>query len=486
MLQQAEPDATVPLFSVIIPFEYHRGQWERCLLGWQSQTIDKSAYEIVLVIPPDFPERDELHKLATPATRLEFAEACHDIGLCAMGAATARGKYLFFTESHCWPEPDVLELCLRAFRDHPDWAGFSCRTVRICHNKLSEAEADMYQSDIEFGMAEHPWRKVLDQCFATRREAYEACGGLRPEFGHFAEWVLAADYYARGYKIGYLSEAQFHHYYVGALGELKTFTQDFVQGEIRYLSLGAYRPGSELLEVPVEWSCRDNLDAGMARGIVRTIAANLPADVRSRQLRRSLDAAWRWLPPAIFGDGLARGGSAFTAMVARLVLIMTALAGSRESVARGMKTYIAALIRYQRLSCIHAARAGAPGNAVARSGGPVSTQSGFYPPERWNDRHFRWSETEAAVRIEGHPGRNTVCIECIDVREPLNRIGLRLFLDHRGIANEAIAYGANKIEFQVDLPPSGIGTLAWMCRPFHAVADPRRLGLPVAHIEVNA
>ncbi|MDI1262935.1 MAG: hypothetical protein PS018_06730 [bacterium] len=484
-MQQPEPVAILPLFSIVIPLEYHRGQWERSWLGWQSQTIDKAAYEIVLVIPPDFPERDELHRLATSTTRLEFAEDSHDIGLCAIGAARARGQYLFFTESHCWPEPDVLELCRQAFRDHPDWAGFSCRSVRICHNKLSEAEADMYQSDIEFGMEEHPWRKVLDQCFVTRREAYEECGGLRPEFGHFAEWVLAADYYARGYKIGYLNEAQFHHYYVGALGELKAFTLDFVQGEIRYFSLGACRPGSELLEVPVEWSCRDNLDAAMARDIVRTIAANFLADVRLRQLRRGMAAIWRWLPPAIFGDGLARGGSAITAIYARLVLIVVALAGSRESVARAMKTYIAALIRYQRLSSIRAARAGTAGYAATRSGGLISTPSGFYPPERWNDRHFRWSETEAAVRIEGRPGRNTVRIECIDVREPLNRIDLRLFLDGRAIANETIAYGADKIEFPVDLPPSGIGTLAWMCRPFRAVADRRRLGLPVARIEVN-
>ena len=57
----------------------------------------------------------------------------------------------------------------------------------------------MYQADIEFGMKQHPWRKVLDQCFVTRRDVYWECGGLREELGHFAEWVLAAAYHARGY-----------------------------------------------------------------------------------------------------------------------------------------------------------------------------------------------------------------------------------------------------------------------------------------------
>lgn len=261
-------DAPPPLFSVIIPLEYHRGQWERSWLGWTSQTLDKSAFEIILVVPPDFPHREELSALAGSAARIEFADRSHDIGLCAIGAAKAQGKYLFFTESHCWPEPDVLELCSQAVRDHPDWAGFSCKSLPICHNRPSEAEADMYQSDIEFGMLEHPWRKVLDQCFVTRRDVYEECGGLRAELGHFAEWVLAAAYHARGHKIGYLEQARFHHYYIGDVDELKVFTLDFVRGEIGYLSEGSSEPGHELLEAPPEWSCQDNFDCEMARSIV--------------------------------------------------------------------------------------------------------------------------------------------------------------------------------------------------------------------------
>ena len=225
-----------PLFSIIIPLEHHRGQWELSWLGWTSQTADKSLYEIILVVPPDFEALNELKALAGGKARLEFTNSDHDIGLCAFGAAKARGKYLFFTESHCRPEPDVMEACIRAIGARPDWAGFSCQSVPICHNRLSVAEAAMYQADIEFGMKQHPWRKVLDQCFVTRRDAYWECGGLREELGHFAEWVLAAAYHARGHTIGYLEEARFHHYYIGEIGELKTFTLDFVRGEIRYLS----------------------------------------------------------------------------------------------------------------------------------------------------------------------------------------------------------------------------------------------------------
>src|SRR5258708_3399502 len=178
----AEPRRIAPLFSVIIPLEYHRGQWERCWQGWQSQTLDRDSFEIILVVPPDFPERGKLRELADPAPRLEYSQHSHDIALSADGAAAARGKFLFFTESHCWPEPDVLERCLQAFFANADWAGFSCKSLRVCPNRLSEAEADMYEADTDYGMIVHPWRKILDVCFAPRRRGHagrdrvEGCG----------------------------------------------------------------------------------------------------------------------------------------------------------------------------------------------------------------------------------------------------------------------------------------------------------------------
>jgi hypothetical protein len=82
---QAKSRTIAPLFSIIIPLEYHRGQWERCWQGWQSQTLDRAAFEIILMVPPDFPERDKLSELAGTA-RLEYSQHTHDVALCADGA----------------------------------------------------------------------------------------------------------------------------------------------------------------------------------------------------------------------------------------------------------------------------------------------------------------------------------------------------------------------------------------------------------------
>jgi hypothetical protein len=336
----SDSPTSTPLFSVIIPLEFHRGQWKRCWREWQSQTLEKSAFEIILVVPPDFPQRDKLEDLAGSLTRLEYSQESHDMGLCAAGASVARGQFLFFTESHCWPEPDVLELCLQAFHAHADWAGMSCQSVRACHNRLSVAEADMYDADTAYGMNVHPWRKVLDACFATRREAYEACGGFEPEFGHFAEWLIAARYFARGHKVGYLPEARVHHYYIGELGELKTFTLDFVAGEISHFGRDARAPGDELLEAPPEWVCQDNFDSSTARAILRMSLRDLVG-------RRRMQAAYeigRWIFPAIFDNGIARAASIAAIASAYVATSLLSWTGPRAWLSRSLKRYIAGLI----------------------------------------------------------------------------------------------------------------------------------------------
>src|SRR3954464_11206375 len=108
----SEPDANDrPVFSVIIPLEFHRGQTERCLVAWTcEQTFPKPAYELVMVAPDDLPatELETVRSFLRTQDRILTRHERHDIPLCAAGAEEARGKWLFFTESHVWPEADVL------------------------------------------------------------------------------------------------------------------------------------------------------------------------------------------------------------------------------------------------------------------------------------------------------------------------------------------------------------------------------------------
>lgn len=472
-----------PMFSIIIPLDDHRGQWQKSWFGWKSQTVEASLYEIILVVPPDSVLRADIQALVGHEAHLEYSESDHDIELSALGAAKARGSYLFFTESHCRPEPDVLELCMRAIADHPEWSGFSCRSIPICHNALSVAEAAMYQSDIEFGMKQHPWLKVLDQCFVTRREVYEECGGLRTDLGHFAEWVLAASYFAHGRVIGYLEEACVHHYYVGQIGELKKFTLDFVQGEIRYLSEERRDPGSELLEIPFEWSERDKFDAWLARDALNALVRDSLAGRGWKQPGEKLRALRRWAKPALLAD-LARITARLGVMHARTVLAALTVVGPSEAITRWMKRYIAALIRLQRLDCIHSVCRHTR-SAARLLGDHVLAQLGFHCMESSAGHTFCWSEPQAAVRLKGAPGRNIVRIRSPALRAPLEKIGAHFYLDGAPVASSAIAIGCDSYTLCLELPASGIATLAWACPVLRGVDDPRRLGLSIVAIDVG-
>ena len=476
----ARNSGETPLFSIVIPLDDHRGQWQQSWLGWTSQSLDRSLYEIILVVPPDAQLRADIEALVGNEARLEYSKSDHDIALSAIGASKARGAYLFFTESHCRPEPDVLELCLRAIEAHPDWSGFSCRSIPVCHNALSEAEAAMYQSDIEFGMKVHPWLKVLDQCFATRRDIYEECGGLLTDLGHFAEWVLAASYYARGHVIGYLDEARVHHYYVGRLDELEAFTLDFVQGEIRYLSEARNDPGSELLEIPVEWHERGERDAALARHALNALVRYSLAGRGWKRPDEKMRALRRWIVPALLGDLPSRTAARLAAIQARAVLMALTHLGSRDAIGRWLKRYIASLIRLQRLDCIRAA---------ARRAGPVRKnvlgEIGFHAEESSAGQTFRWSEPQAAIRIKGIPGRNRVRIRSPALRAPLERIGTHFYLDGVPVDPRAIVIGCDSFTLSLDLPPSGIATLAWSCPVLKGVGDSRPLGLSIAAIDIG-
>ena len=500
----ATPEApAAPLFSVIVPLEYHRGQWERCWQAWRAQTLARSRYETILVLPPAFPERGRIEASLGPHDRLVDAAASHDIGLCALGAAQARGRYLFFTESHCWPEPDVLERCERALDSHPEWSAFSCQSVRAVHNRLSSAEADMYEADIEHGAVGHPWRKVLDQCFVTRREAYEQCGGLRPEFGHFAEWVLAANYFALGHAIGYFPDARLHHYNVGELPELESFTRDFITGEMRYFASGSDEPGRHLHEVPREWIGQGSRDRRLARSLLRLAARDLllPSRARLRRPAALLGGPLRWLLPALGGDAAARAAAAARVGLTQTVARAACVASPRAQLSAAFRAHIAALIHQQRLSCLSAGGArvarGAPAAArdAADTSGPTGDAAGwdvfapgaagFHPVETWQRTRFRWSEPVAILPGWLPAGRHRLRIECLPVL-PVHDTQPRVYLDGRRVPARDVELSAHGIELRLERAEPGPATLAWSCAAFAARCDRRRLGLPVERIGLTS
>jgi hypothetical protein len=210
----------------------------------------------------------------------------------------------------------------------------------------------MYMADVAYAMHVHPWRKINDNCFVTKREAYEHCGGFRTGLGHFAEWLLAASYFQRGYKLGYFPKARFHHYYSGSLSDLRTFTLDFVTGEMEYLNGEHDGPNGHLFEIPVEWICQGNFDRDMARVVLHIAVQSLrPLGKSYRHLPRSIIRIGRWIPPAIFGDWIVRVSAAAAAMCARIIEL--AFGTPREAVVDAREDLIGSCDQIRSLLWAH-------------------------------------------------------------------------------------------------------------------------------------
>lgn len=488
-INRADLPYSKPVISVIIPMEYHRDQWERCWESWNAQTVARSVYELILVVPPDFQDRAWLDGIS--ADCLELSSQSHDIDLCAAGAKRANGKYLLFTEAHCWPEPDALERCLEAINANPAWAGFSCLSVPVTHNRLSRAEAHMYVTDVEYGMHVHPWRKINDNCFVTSREAHESCGGFKVGVGHFAEWMLAASYHQRGYKLGYFPEARFHHYFCGSLRELDAFTLDFVNGEIDYLGGEHDDFNIHLFEIPPEWPDQGNFDRDMARAVLNIALQGLwPPGISYRYLPWSIVEIGRWIPPAIFGDRIVRARAGAAAACAPAVLLFATAIGSQQWLNHQFTNYIAKLISAQRLAKIGLQR---PIRRSALKAGHIGfgvdaftlEAAGFFPPEQSQGILFRWSETAAAVLVSAPAGRQTIQIDCLSVRNLSDkRSDFRFYIDGVRISSGQLSMAAHRVGIDINLARPQIFKLGWTCMPFRATADHRLLGLPVKRIEL--
>ncbi|HMK10692.1 MAG TPA: hypothetical protein VK461_03875, partial [Acidimicrobiales bacterium] len=265
-------------FSVIIPLEFHRGQAVRCVRGWaKDQQFPRDQFEIIVASPVDHPEAelDEIRALLAPQDRMVSLNRHHDMDLCAKATEMASGEMLFFTESHCLPEPGTLAAADAVTRENPQWAGFSGWSLPITGNFLSEIEAQWYGRDIEFGLGEHPWRKVLDQCFVVHRALYFQAGGFDPAFGHFAEWLLAARFSALGLEIGSAPAVRIHHLYIGDFGVWHRFTADFIRGQIAYLASTPPDPLATMFDEVPEWSHRHMQRRSVARRVCRMLLHDL-------------------------------------------------------------------------------------------------------------------------------------------------------------------------------------------------------------------
>ena len=496
-------------FSVIIPLEFHRGQVEQCLSLWaHEQRYPRDQYEIVAVGCRTSLDDDTIsfyESLLGDGNRLLLHDEPHDMALVAYGAKHAKGQILFFTESHCLPEADILAILEETFAARLDYAGFSCHSLRVTHNILSVIEADMYEKDIQYGMS-HPWRRILDQCFAVRVEDYHAAGGFDPQFGHFAEWVLSARMHQQNKMIGYLPDANIHHYYSGEVHELIEFTLDFVRGELLYHANGYGDATRSYFTEPDEWRSRYNwltqysasmlrvlwLDyLNLVKDFLKTPGVNQFVKILKYIYRQNIPIRYRvvlnWFAQKYFGSSVKMWISSV-----RLKLLVLLIQGliilqlNKNLLVRLFLQIIDALIQYEGIHFVNEWVKNQkiveipPQNSLLWK--PDVSQNyptvGLYTPETWEGQAFQWSQPVGLVETKLDPGQYGFTIDWLPIKPICN---LRIYVNEKAVSFQVNNYSA-KGDFELDA--DSLVRFVWTCEALKPPKDKRILGLPLKQISI--
>lgn len=491
-------------FSVIIPLEFHRGLSERCIGAWATgQTFPREQFEILIAAPDthDAAELRALQALLSPHDRLLRLPWHHDMPLVAEAARQAQGETLVFTEAHCLPKPDFLEQSAAIAAEHPEWAGFSGRSIPLTHNLLSEIEAEMYDQHISENMRKHAWLKVLDQCFIVRRAAYESCGGIEPQFGHFAEWLLAARLHRKGHKIGFDPRAAIEHYYVGDLDELEEFTLDFAAGQMLFAQQAGTDPCGDLFDEVREWNNRHRWNPAVAATFNRLLRRDLlrlpERAVAEGQPAPETLASRPW---ALAWDWLGRRCVPRPARVAlqrlqnrrqRAVVNRHLRSGNRDGAKAAFVILIDGWVHLARMQFLASqsqkqSAAELTPHAHCSEWLPGKLESvpscGFHALENWKRTRFRWSEPATMIWLPPLEGDWKIYIESPAILPASSRRAARFYLNERLVPQTRIVHRENDTVISYSGSKAKGLRLSWTCPAVSSPSDDRQLGLPIARV----
>jgi hypothetical protein len=500
-------------YSIVIPLEFHRGIASQCIAGWtQGQRYPADQFELLIAAPQHAASDglDWVHGLLRGNDRVYIFPHQHDMPLVAEAAKLAKGQYLVFTESHCLPNGDFLQRSDDVLRDHPEWSGFSGGSIPWTHNLLSEIEASMYATDINDHLQNHPWLKVLDQCFVVNRNHYQSVGGIEPQYGHFAEWLIAARLFRSKKTIGYDSRASISHYYCGDLEELKAFTVDFAAGRIRFASVAATDPCGDLFEEEPAWTKRHHGQPYAARWMTKLLVRDWLRCVthrhgrsRVKQIRQwPYKTAFQWLRRSL--KSTKQSTQKTQRSIDRLTQ-QTQLALQANQRDRAQHLFLELMKACQLLGSqqflISDHQRTTTGSAKPTSfrsefvdvhhGGSSWTAGhlepyptiGMHSVEQHQRVNFRWAEPAAMIGLPPLQGDWVIHLQWIDAVDQPTQQRVRFYLDQKPISPDCIEHvsGSSKLRLN-NLDGSKPHRLAWVSDCRRSPQDVRDLGMPLARV----
>jgi predicted dehydrogenase len=263
--------------SIVLPMRDHRGIGLQSVASWTGeQRCDPNAFELILVIDARTANmEDALTRLLRPHDQLIRHDG-NDMAQYHAGACAARGDILFFSEPHCFAEPQAVAQIVEYMDTHAV-DGLCARSTPFCVNAMGRAEARIFANGfIEWSRPES-WVRVIVRGFALRRKTYVAVGGLEHRYSRFAEWLLSARLRSRGYQLDYAPGVGVHHRDGGSFSFYDDEIRQFTEGECLFR---LESDSSEFVRTyfgsPQEWAAARAAHGRPVGAIVRSL----------RQLRR--------------------------------------------------------------------------------------------------------------------------------------------------------------------------------------------------------
>ena len=171
-------------------------------------------------------------------------------------------------------------------------------------------------------------------------------------------------------------------------------------------------------------------------------------------------------------------------------------AGSRTLSAQRFTAWVASVIHSQRLRKIASQSAGPPpadseseilgSEILAADDRNAGHMVGFHLRESYQSIPLRWSRPAAMVELELMRGHKRISIDCAPVREPMPKLKPAFFIDGIPVPDARLSYSEHGAVIALQERPPGRLQLAWVCKPFAAVHDSRRLGLPLTKIAITS
>jgi predicted dehydrogenase/glycosyltransferase involved in cell wall biosynthesis len=494
--RRAEPAPTradpAPDVSVIVGLPDHRGLALECIRSLtQQQSYSRERFEVIVATDGSDPELDSrVNALLRPRDRMIRHATPSLYLLYHLGAREARGKLLFFTESHCIVEPECIEELVKFFATH-DHDGARCRIIGICPTFIARMQERSVSEALRIGLQPDHWQRVNILGFAIYRQIYHDEGGFQTDCYRFADLAFGATLHSRGHRIGYAVGATVRHCYFSTFRELFAFIRTFTRGECTSRARLPVEYCERYFGSADDWTRRESLRPSVAQAICR---AGWHALWREGLRRRTwsmahvqVQALLRSLPVALFGPRWR--------LLEYRWLLLAAMARCwlwRFNEKRLSRAYLDVedrMIRHSRLAFIAerlAAPPPAPPQVTELRPAKIGEEwlVGFHAIERWEGEAFRWTGPVALLRLGLPQGSYEVRIDTRAVRRASDPLCLGIFFNHHRVPGLQWQDGTLSFRVQPSMfAPGPEQHLILTCNPLRpwkqGVPDRRELGLPI-------